>query len=98
MMTRVKRWLGLWLPAVCNLGLAAYLLWEFLHVPAYERHLSFKMFAWFYAVGGLVIALSFVTVILLLVSDKPVQRGQLALSLTNTVLPTLFMLLLFQLR
>jgi hypothetical protein len=49
-------------------------------------------------VGGLVIALSFVTVILLLVSDKPARRGQVALALANTVLPTLFMLLLFQLR
>ena len=97
-MTRVRRWLGLWLPLACNLGLAGYLTWEFFYVPVYARHLSFKMFAWFYVVGGLVIALSCVTVVLLLVSDKPAGRGHVALALANTVLPTLFMLLLFQLR
>ena len=95
---RVRRWFGLWLPLACNVGLAGTLAWQFFIVPGYARHLSFQMFAWFYAVGGLVIALSCLTVILLLVSDKPAGRGSVILALINTMLPTLFMLLLFQLR
>jgi len=98
MMSRVRRWVGLWLPLAGNIGLAVSLAWQFFFVPSYARHLSFQMFAWFYAVGGLVIALSCLSIILLLISDKPAGRGPLVLALINTVLPTLFILLLFQLR
>ena len=97
-----KSVLGLVLPALCNAGLAAWLVWHLW--PGHSRHLSFQAFVWFYALGGFAIVLSCATAFLLLASDQPlatnlqVRRRWLMTALINTILPGLLMLVLFMFR
>lgn len=91
-----RRFVGFYLPALCNAGLLAWLVW---HVSmAHERHLSFQAFVFFYAVGGLAIVLSCGTAFLLLAVDQPLatdardKRLWFAVALVNIILPSVSML------
>jgi hypothetical protein len=91
-----RRFVGFYLPALCNAGLLAWLVW---HVSvAHDRNLSFQTFVSFYAVGGLAIVLSCGTAFLLLAADQPLAtdvRGKrlwFAVALVNIILPSVSML------
>jgi len=95
---------GFLLPALCNAGLAAWLVWHLWLAPGPSRYLSFQAFVWFYALGGFAIVLSCAAAFLLLASDQPlatnlqVRRRWLTAALINTILPGLLMLILFLFR
>jgi len=95
---------GFLLPALCNAGLAAWLVWRLWLAPGHSPYLSFQAFVWFYAFGGFAIVLSCAAAFLLLASDQPlatnlqVRRRWLTAALINTILPGLLMLVLFLFR
>jgi hypothetical protein len=95
---------GLLLPALCNVGLAAWLSWHLVMVPGHARHLSFQAFVWFYAIGGFAIVLSCASAFLLLAADQPLasdlraRRRRVIIALVNTTVPSLLMLVLVLLR
>jgi len=99
-----KTLLGFVLPSLSNAGMAAWLAWHLLEVPAYARTLSFRTFVWFYAAGGLAIVLSCAAAFLLLATDEPLatdpvaRRRWLIVALVNTTVPSLLMLALIWLR
>lgn len=99
-----KGFFGILLPALCNVGLAAWLTWHLVMVHEYARRLSFQSFVWFYAIGGLTIVLSCAAAFLLMASDQPMtsdlraRRRWLMIALINTTVPSLLMLVLVLLR
>jgi hypothetical protein len=95
---RGRRWIGLGIPFLCNLGLAAFLAWQFIAVPAHARLAGFRTFVWFYAVGALSIALAAVMLFLLLASDRPTTGRTIGLAVLNMLLPTVLMFLFLKLR
>jgi hypothetical protein len=105
LITRAARCvLGFLLPALCNVGVAAWLAWHLMTLPEHARRLSFQAFVWFYAIGGLTIVLSCAAAFLLMASDQPLvsdqrqRRRWLTIALINTTVPSLLMLALMMLR
>jgi hypothetical protein len=97
-----RRFVGFYLPALCNAGLVAWLVW---HVSiAHDRNLSFQAFVSFYVVGGLAIVLSCGSAFLLLAADQPLatesrdKRLWFTVALVNIILPSvsMFGLVLFR--
>ena len=91
-----RRFVGFYVPALCNAGLIAWLVW---HASAgHDRHLSFQAFVCLYAVGGLAIVLSCGTAFLLLAADQPLateardKRVWFTVALVNIILPSVSML------
>ncbi|MGQ0579177.1 MAG: hypothetical protein ACT4PQ_09760 [Betaproteobacteria bacterium] len=87
-----------YLPLLANLGLIAYLTWQLNLVPYFQRQGEFQIFSVLYAVGGLVIAVSGVTSFVHAVSNEKGPRNLFMLSLLNTIIPTVLLLALLQLR
>jgi hypothetical protein len=87
-----------YLPLLANLGLIVYLTWQLSLVPYFQRQGEFQIFSVLYAVGGLVVAVSGVTAFLHGVSNEKGPRTLFALSLVNTIIPTVLLLALLQLR
>jgi hypothetical protein len=91
-----RRFVGFYLPALCNAGLLVWLVWHVLF--SRDRHLGFQAFVSFYAVGGLAIILSCGTAFLLLAADQPLttdardKRLWFTVALVNTILPSVSML------
>jgi hypothetical protein len=91
-----RRFIGFYLPALCNAGLLAWLVWHVL--VSRDGHLSFQAFVSFYAVGGLAIILSCGTAFLLLAADQPLatdapdKRLWFSVALINIILPSVSML------
>jgi len=94
----IRRFLLYYLPLLANLGLIAYLTWQLNLVPYFQRQGEFQIFSVLYAIGGLVVAVSGVTALLHAVSNEKGPRTLFVLSLVNTIIPTVLLLVLLQLR
>jgi hypothetical protein len=94
----LKRFLLYYLPLLANLGLIAYLTWQLNLVSYFQRQGEFQIFSVLYAIGGLVVAVSGVTAFLHAASNEKGPRLLFVLSLVNTIIPTVLLLALLQLR
>ena len=83
-----------YLPLAANLGLVWYLFWAADFSPAYRHQRAFETFALFYAIGGVVVAVSGITAFLQISSSEPGDRRLLVLALVNAIIPTLLLLIL----
>ena len=95
---QLKRFIVYYIPLIANLGLIAYLVWQLGLVPYQQRHGELRMFSILYAIGGLVVGSSGITSFFLVTANEKGPRRWLALSLVNTIMPTLLLLVLFQTR
>ena len=84
------------LPLALNLALIAYLTWQLGYLPAFDRHTRLQMFALLYAVGGIVVAVSGVTAFTHATARGRAPRGWYALSLVNTIVPTLLLMVMLR--
>ena len=98
MNNKLKRFLFYYLPLLANIGLIAYLTWQLNLVPYFQRQGEFQIFSVLYAVGGLVVFESGVVAVMHLTANQKAPRGLLALSLVNTIIPTVLLLAMLQLR
>ncbi|MGH8632020.1 MAG: hypothetical protein ACREU7_14830 [Burkholderiales bacterium] len=96
MKLRWRRILLYLVPLALNLALTAYLAWQLGYTPAFDRHTRLQMFALLYAVGGVVVAVSGVTAFAHATARNKAQRGWYALSLVNTIVPTVLLLLMLR--
>ncbi|HVY04535.1 MAG TPA: hypothetical protein VHB46_01040 [Burkholderiales bacterium] len=94
----IRRFLLYYLPLFINIGLIAYLVWQLNLVPYFQRQGEFQIFSVLYAVGGLVVAVSGITAFAHLTMNQQGPRRLFALSLVNTIIPTVLILALLQLR
>ena len=98
MNARLKRFLLYYLPLLANIALIAYLVWQLNLVPYFQRQGEFQIFSLLYAIGGLVVVISGATAFTHLVAAQQGPRPLFALSLVNTIIPTVLLLALLQLR
>ena len=98
MNNKLKRFLLYYLPSLANIGLLAYLTWQLNLVPYFQRQGEFQIFSVIYAVGGLVVAVSGITAFIHLAVNEKGPRPLFALSLVNTIIPTVLLLAMLQLR
>lgn len=94
----LKRFLLYYLPLLANIGLVGYLTWQLNLVPYFQRQGELQIFSVLYAVGGLVVAVSGVTAFIHVTANQKGPRPLFALSLVNTIIPTVLLLSLLQLR
>lgn len=95
---RLRRVLLYYIPAMCNLALAGYLAWQLWSVPLLDRHSKFLMFSILYAVGGVVVAVSGVTVFFRAATKEARgARWLYPLAVANTIAPTLLLLAMLRL-
>jgi hypothetical protein len=94
----LRRFLLYYLPLLANLGLIVYLTWQLNLVPYFQRQGEFQIFSVLYAIGGLVVGVSGVTAFIHAVSNEKGPRNLFMLSLVNTIIPTVLLLALLQLR
>lgn len=94
---KLKRFLLYYLPALVNIGLIGYLIWQLNLVPYFQRQGELQMFSVLYAVGGLVVAVSGITAFIQVTANEKGPRLLFALSLVNTIVPTLLLLTMLQL-
>lgn len=94
----IKLVLLYWLPLVANAGLIVYLTWQLNLVPYFQRQGEFEIFSVVYAIGGLVVAVSGITAFVNATATEKGPRKYFALSLINTIIPTLLLLTLLQFR
>jgi hypothetical protein len=83
-------------PLGFNLALTAYLVWQLGYTPAFDRHTRLQMFALLYAVGGIVVAISGITAFAHATAREKASRGWYALSLINTIIPTVLLLVMLR--
>jgi len=95
---KLKRFLIYYLPLLGNIGLIAYLIWQLNLVPYFQRQGEFQIFSVIYAVGGMVVAVSGITAFIHLSVNEKGPRPLLALSLVNTIIPTVLLLAMLKLR
>ena len=95
---RLKRFLLYYLPLLANIGLIAYLVWQLNLVPYFQRQGEFQIFSVLYAVGGLVVAVSGIAAFIHVAANQKGPRRLFALSLVNTIIPTMLLLAMLQLR
>ena len=98
MNSNLKRFLLYYLPLLANIGLIVYLTWQLNLVPYFQRQGEFQIFSVIYAVGGLVVAVSGTTAFIHLTVNEKVPRPLFALSLVNTIIPTVLLLAMLQFR
>ena len=94
----LKRFLLYYLPLLANVALIAYLVWQLNLVPYFQRQGEFQIFSVLYAVGGLVVAVSGVTAFIHVAANQKGPRRLFALSLVNTIIPTVLLLAMLQFR
>ena len=87
----LKRFLLYYLPLLANIALIAYLVWQLNLVPYFQRQGEFQIFSVLYAVGGMVVAVSGVTAFIHVAANQQSRRRLLALSLMNTIIPTVLL-------
>ena len=87
----LKRFLLYYLPLLANIVLIAYLVWQLNLVPYFQRQGEFQIFSVLYAVGGLVVAVSGVTAFIHVAANQQSRRRLFALSLMNTIIPTVLL-------
>jgi len=95
---RLKRFLLYYLPLLANISLIVYLTWQLNLVPYFQRQGEFQIFSVLYAVGGLVVFVSGTVAVIHLTANQKAPRRLLALSLINTIIPTVLLLAMLQLR
>ena len=98
MNVKLKRFLLYYLPLLANITLVAYLVWQLNLVPYFQRQGEFQIFSMLYAVGGLVVAVSGVTAFIHIAANQEGPRRLFALSLVNTIIPTVLLLAMLQFR
>ena len=98
MNVKLKRFLLYYLPLLANITLVAYLVWQLNLVPYFQRQGEFQIFSVLYAVGGLVVAVSGVTAFIHIAANQEGPRRLFALSLVNTIIPTVLLLAMLQFR
>ena len=98
MNNKLKCFLLYYLPLLANIGLIVYLTWQLNLVPYFQRQGEFQIFSVLYAVGGLVVFVSGVVAVIHLTANQKAPRRLLALSLVNTIIPTVLLLAMLQLR
>ena len=98
MNNRLKRFLLYYLPLLANISLIVYLTWQLNLVPYFQRQGEFQIFSVLYAVGGLVVFVSGTVAVIHLTANQKAPRRLLALSLINTIIPTVLLLAMLQLR
>jgi len=96
--SKLKRFALYYLPLLANLGLIVYLTWQLNLVPYFQRQGEFQIFSMLYAVGGLVVGVSGITAFIYVTANQKGSRPLFALSLVNTIIPTVLLLVLLQLR
>ncbi|MEO8159533.1 MAG: hypothetical protein ABI648_17175 [Betaproteobacteria bacterium] len=92
----LKRFLLYYLPLLANIGLIAYLIWQLNLVPYFQRQGELQIFSVLYAIGGLVVAVSGVTAFIHVIANQKGPRRLFALSLVNTIVPTLLLFVLLR--
>jgi hypothetical protein len=95
---KLKRFSLYYLPLLVNIGLVVYLFWQFNLVPYFQRQGEFQIFSVLYAIGGLVVAVSGITAFMHLAANQKGPRRLFALSLVNTIIPTVLLLAMLQFR
>jgi hypothetical protein len=95
---KLKCFLLYYLPLLANIGLIVYLTWQLNLVPYFQRQGEFQIFSVLYTVGGLVVFVSGVVAVIHLTANQKAPRRLLALSLVNTIIPTVLLLAMLQLR
>lgn len=95
---KLKRFLLYYLPLLANIGLIAYLVWQLNLVPYFQRQGEFQIFSVLYAVGGMVVAVSGIAAFIHIAANQKGPRRLFALSLVNTIIPTMLLLAMLQLR
>ena len=98
MTDKLKRFLLYYLPLLANIGLIAYLVWQLNLVPYFQRQGEFQIFSVLYAVGGMVVAVSGIAAFIHVAANQKGPRRLFALSLVNTIIPTMLLLAMLQLR
>lgn len=98
MNTKLKRFLLYYLPLLANIGLIVYLIWQLNLVPYFQRQGEFQIFSILYAIGGLVVAVSGITAFIYITANQKGSRPLFALSLVNTIIPTLLLLAMLRFR
>jgi hypothetical protein len=95
---KLKHFLLYYLPLLANIGLIAYLVWQLNLAPYFQRQGEFQIFSVLYAVGGLVVAVSGIAAFIHVAANQKGPRRLFALSLVNTIIPTMLLLAMLQLR
>jgi hypothetical protein len=94
----LKRFLLYYLPLLANIGLIVYLIWQLNLVPYFQRQGEFQIFSVLYAVGGMVVAVSGIAAFIHVAANQKGPRRLFALSLVNTIIPTVLLLAMLQFR
>ena len=98
MKSKLKRFALYYLPLLANIGLIVYLVWQLNLVPYFQRQGEFQIFSVLYAIGGIVVAVSGICAFLYITANQKGSRLLFALSLVNTIIPTVLLLAMLQLR
>jgi hypothetical protein len=95
---KLRLFLLYWLPLATNVGLIIYLVWQLNLVPYFQRQGEFAIFSVLYAIGGLVVVVSGITAFVHASAMQKTERKYFVLSLINTIIPTLLLLLMLLFR
>ena len=98
MTSKLKRIALYYLPLLANIGLIFYLTWQLNLVPYFQRQGEFQIFSMLYAIGGLVVGVSGITAFFHITANEKGPRPLFALSLVNTIVPTVLLLVLLHFR
>ena len=98
MNSKLKRFALYFLPFLANIGLIVYLIWQLNLVPYFQRQGEFQIFSMLYAIGGLVVGVSGITAFIYITANQKGSRPLFALSLVNTIIPTVLLIVMLQLR
>ena len=98
MNTKLKRFLLYYLPLLANIGLIVYLVWQLNLVPYFQRQGEFQIFSVLYAIGGMVVAVSGISAFIYITANQKGSRPLFALSLVNTIIPTVLLIVMLQFR
>ena len=98
MKNKLKRFVLYYLPLMANISLIVYLVWQLNLVPYFQRQGEFQIFSMLYAIGGLVVGVSGITAFMYVTANQKGSRPLFALSLVNTIIPTVLLLVMLHFR
>ena len=98
MKSKLKRFALYYLPLMANISLIVYLVWQLNLVPYFQRQGEFQIFSMLYAIGGLVVGVSGITAFMYVTANQKGSRPLFALSLVNTIIPTVLLLVMLHFR
>jgi hypothetical protein len=96
--SKLKRFALYYLPLLANIGLIVYLIWQLNLVPYFQRQGEFQIFSLLYAIGGLVVAVSGTTAFIHITANQKGPHPLFALSLVNTIIPTVLLIAMLRFR